>query len=127
VFTLYTYAGENMSRGLGRIQNGVMLTIQCHGKPMTFADIRAYVRRDLGAQPNEKLRASFERSLRRAIQRLVRDWHLIAIGDGGPRDPCRYFLHPMLIGMLDDTPKGRSLLKALEAAILQKQELKIEN
>jgi hypothetical protein len=83
-----------MSRGLGKTQTALLLTIRLHGKPMTFAEIRASVRRHRDMQPDERLRPSFERSLRRALHRLVEEWELIAMGEGGRGEPLRYFVHP---------------------------------
>ena len=60
-------------------------------------------------------RASFERSARRALQKMVKDDVLIAIGTGGRGQPFRYFPHPFLIGMMDDKAKARELLQALDA------------
>jgi hypothetical protein len=37
------------------------------------------------------------------------------MGDGGPGDPLRYFIHPLAIGMMGDTPQARALHVALEA------------
>jgi hypothetical protein len=104
-----------MSRGLGRLQNGLLAAIRGHGKPMTFADIRAHIIQSIGAQPDEKLRVSFERSLRRALHRLTSDHMLIAMGEGGPGEPLRYFIHPLFIGMMGDTPQALALREALEA------------
>jgi hypothetical protein len=76
-----------LSRGLGKMQNALLATVRQHGKPMTFADIRATINEGIGrADRDAKLRASFERSLRRALHRLTSDPFLIAMGDGGPGD-----------------------------------------
>jgi hypothetical protein len=41
---------------------------------------------------------------------------LLAIGDGGRGERFRYFLHPVVIGMMGkDTPEARALLAALES------------
>jgi hypothetical protein len=96
---------------LGKMQNALMATIRQHGKPMTFAEMRATA----SDQPGVKLRPSFERSVRRALHSLTTNNMLIAMGDGGPGDPLRYFLHPLLIGFLGDTPEAKALQAALEA------------
>jgi hypothetical protein len=105
-----------MSRGLGRLQRGLVTTIRLHGKlhgkPMTFGEIRASITQAMGAEPDAKLRASFERSLRRALHRLTRDVVIIAMGDGGPGDPLRYCF---ITDALGDTPEARALRKAVEA------------
>jgi hypothetical protein len=104
-----------MSRGLGKIEKFLFATILRHGKPMTFGDIRAEIRQRLGVQANAKFRASFERSARRALHRLTGNLFLIAMGDGGPGEPFRYFLHPLGIRMMADTPEARALWEAFEA------------
>ena len=68
----------------------------------------------MGADQNVKLRGSFERSLRRALHKLTEDFAVIAIGDGGPSDPYRYFVHPVHIGMMGDTAEAKALLSVLE-------------
>jgi hypothetical protein len=101
-----------MSRGLGRLQNALLMTIRQHGKPMTFDEIRAEA---LGGRDG-RLSASFERSLRRALHRMAEDGGgLIAIGDGGRAEPYRYFIHPLVIGMMGKTPEAAALQQALEA------------
>lgn len=40
---------------------------------------------------------------------------LLAIGDGGRAEPFRYFIHPLVIGMMGNTPDADALQKALEA------------
>ena len=100
-----------MSRGLGKLQRVLFATIQQHGKPMTFDDIRAEA---IGGD-DVKLTASFERSIRRALHRMVTDGGLIAIGDGGRADPYRNFIHPLIIGMMGKTPEADALQQALEA------------
>ena len=77
---------------------------------MAFAEIRAEaVEAGIWVSP------SLERSLRRALYRMVRGGELIAIGDGGRAEPYRYFIHPMIIGMMGKTPVADALYKALEA------------
>ena len=95
-----------MSRGLGRLQRALWGTIRQHGKPMTFEDIRAVVRQDFEKDGKQYssfewslLYSSLERSLRRALHRMVSDGGLIALGGGGRADPFRYFVHPMVIAM----------------------------
>jgi hypothetical protein len=88
-----------MSRGLGRLQRGLWETIQQHGKPMTFEEMRAVIRQVFEMEDGAKLYPPFERSLRRALHRMVDNGGLIAIGSGGRADPYRYFMHPMVIAM----------------------------
>jgi hypothetical protein len=101
-----------MSRGLGKLQQVLWATIRRHGKPMTFGDIRAEA---IGGADSGRLSASFKHSLRRALHRMVSSGALIAIGDGGRADPCRYFIHPLVIGMMGKTPEADALQQALEA------------
>ena len=79
---------------------------------MTFADILARAFPD-GRYEADMVKAlgpgkvARVRSLRRAMKSLVDDHSLIAIGEGGPADPKRYWLNPMMIAMSgnkDDLP-----------------------
>jgi hypothetical protein len=95
-----------MSRGLGKSSQRAIWEIIMHrGKPVTFAEMCA------GAN----LGASLESSFRRALHKMVKDGGLIAIGNGGPSDPFRYFIHPLIISMMGDTLKARALWQAFEA------------
>ena len=106
-----------MSRGFGRLQWCLMDVIESHGKPMTFADIRVEVKKDMGAEWYVT-HPSFERSLHRALHNLVRNECLITLGKGRPGSPYRYFHHPFLITMIgENTPRGRALHLALDAAV----------
>jgi hypothetical protein len=110
-----------MSRGLGKMQNALLWVIEHHGKPLTFAEICAewaeLAKLDgipFPADPAE-LRPSVVRSWRRALHRMVATSVLIALGDGRPGNPYRYFLHPVFIfGEMGDTPEAQALMKALE-------------
>jgi hypothetical protein len=95
-----------MSRGLGKLQRALWEAILMHGKPMTFEDIRVVVRQVNGWDEGEKLPQPFERSLRRALHRMVKNDGLIAIGDGGPDEPFRYFIHPLWICMTSVARQG---------------------
>jgi hypothetical protein len=93
-----------------------MQTLRHAGKPMTFAEIfaLAYPEGSFEADMIKALgpsKVSGVRSLRRAVHKMVEDQVLIALGNGGPSEPYRYFFHPMLIGMMGDS----ALQKALEA------------
>src|SRR5258708_4275420 len=100
-----------MSRGLGKLQRVLFLTIRRHGKPMTFEDMCAEAIGD----DDVPLTASFERSIRRALHRMVSDGMLIAIGGGGRADPYRYFFDPIGIVFMCGEPEAKTLWKALEA------------
>jgi hypothetical protein len=60
-----------MSRGLGKMEQALLATIQLHGKPMTFSDLRAVINSANDTEPSARLRPSFERSARRALHRLT--------------------------------------------------------
>ena len=96
-----------MSRGLGRLQSGLMGIIKYHGRPLTFAEIRG----DNLPSPSR------ERSVRRALHKLVQNGMLIAMGDGGRADPFRYFFHPVGIGIMaaENKSQGETLVAALQA------------
>ena len=101
-----------MSRGPGRLQRALFTMIRQRGKPMTFNDIRADVRKQFDKDGTRYssfewslLYSSLERSLRRALQRMVRDGVLIAIGGGGRADPSRYSIHPKIMHEMCGTEK----------------------
>jgi hypothetical protein len=105
-----------MSRGLGRLQRWLVPMIRRHGKPMTFDDMRAIIRRELEVEEGTKLYSSLERSLRRALHRMVSNGGVIAFGGGGRADPFRYFMHPMVITMMCGTNEEISALMDVLAA-----------
>ena len=47
---------------------------------------------------------------------MVSGGELIALGSGGRADPHRYFIHPIIIGMMGKTPEADALYNALEVA-----------
>ena len=76
--------------GLAALQNALWPTIRQHGKPMTFNDIRAVIRKQFEIDGTKYssfewslLHSSLERSMRRALHRMVRDDMVVAFGDGG--------------------------------------------
>jgi len=81
-----------MSRGFGRLQRTLLTIIRRHGKPMTFADIRAEIIRAVGALSVEPL---MRRTLRRPTSRDA----LIALGDGRPGEPLRYFIAAAIVAL----------------------------
>ena len=81
-----------MSRGFGRLQRELFATIRRHAKPMAFDEMRAALLQNAGEEPDAGLNPSFERSVRRALRRLIRDGVLVALGGGGRADPFRYFM-----------------------------------
>jgi hypothetical protein len=62
-----------------------------------------------------RLSASFERSIRRALHRMVTEGVLIAIGGGGRADPYRYFF------IMCDEPEARALWKRLKLIAVPKK------
>jgi hypothetical protein len=82
---------------------------------MTFDDIRTVILQELEAETGTRLRPSLVRSLRRALHRMAEGGGLMAIGDGGRADPYRYFIHPLVIGMMGKTSKADALRHALKA------------
>ena len=90
--------------------------IKRHGKPMTFEDIRAVIRKEFEVEDGIKLYSSFERSLRRALHLMVSDGGLIAIGDGGRGDPFRYSIHPRIMRTMCDTEEEFDALLEVLAA-----------
>jgi len=102
-----------MSRGPGKLQRALWELILEHGKPITFAEIRVGLLQEMG--DDYRLRPSVVRSLRRALHRMAEDGELMAIDDGGRAEPYRYFIHPLIIGMMGKTPKTDALYQALKA------------
>ena len=82
-----------MSRGPGCLQRYLFNTLRRGDHAMTFTEIIAI------AKPHESgYRPHVERSLRRALKRMIDDGVVFTAGRGGPGDPQRYFLHPLLGG-----------------------------
>jgi hypothetical protein len=90
-----------MSRGLGTLQRYLFQAMRHSGKPLTFAEI---VETAYPPEPDEYLPVSWEiRSLRRALYTMVEDNGIIRTGEGGPADPYRYCINPMIIGSDDQS------------------------
>jgi hypothetical protein len=94
------------------MQRILLCLILEHGRPMTFADIRAAVGPTHLSSLFERslLYSSLDRSLRRALHGMLGSW-LIALGDGGRADPYRYFFNPTMI------ERDKALHQALQAAL----------
>jgi hypothetical protein len=92
-----------MSRGPGRLQQAIFHTLREHGKPMTWAEMRSEVCKQTGFDEAlfSIVHNSLERSLRRAMAKMVKDGAVITIGHGGRADPFRYSIDPLLMGMID--------------------------
>ena len=96
-----------MSHGHGRMQQYILRTILQHGGPITVAGIRTIAMSD---EPEGALmRSSVERSLRRALQRLVETGYLAATRDGGPRTPHQYCTSPVFRAFMDAARNDKPL------------------
>ena len=83
-----------MSRGPGTLQQYLFQAMRHSGKPLTFAEIleTAYP-----PEPHEYQPVLWElRSLRRALYTMVKDDGVIRTGAGGPADPYRYCINPII-------------------------------
>jgi hypothetical protein len=86
-------------------QRWVFATLCEQGKPVTFAELH------LLAEPDVTLRlalrgASLERSLRRALNHMIRDKTVMALGSGQGSDPYRYAINSLLTALTDyDGPR----------------------
>jgi hypothetical protein len=86
-----------MSRGPGKLQHYLFVTIRHSGTPLTFAEILK-----LAYPPEEPYWPPLPweiRSLRRALHKMVKDKVVLTVGAGGPGDPYRYCIHPMLVAL----------------------------
>jgi hypothetical protein len=106
-----------MSLGLGRLQRALFHTILQRRRPLTFAEIRAIARKapKCWIDPKCCMDLTFERSMRRSLQIMIRNGALIAIGAGGPTDPYRYFIHPSVLGARGDKELLQVLLSYAES------------
>jgi hypothetical protein len=90
-----------MSRGPGILQQYIFqqLTIAFRRNDtlLRFADLVAVAKGD-----EETFGPHFKRSLRRALLKMVDGGVVIAIGRGGPRDPHRYRISPLMVALMDD-------------------------
>jgi hypothetical protein len=97
-------------------------TIAEHGEPMTFGELRD-IAFPQGTYEGDMARilgpsnVGRVRSLRRAIQSMVKSETLVAIGKGGRADPQRYNIHPFIAVMCGipskaDISLGHLLLEA---------------
>jgi hypothetical protein len=103
-----------MSHGPGITQRFLWQTVCIHGKPMTFAEIRSVAAYAAILPGVVRLAPSVERSLRRALQTMVRDEVLLALGSGGRGDPHRYFPNPLLAAAAGDEARFEAWVGVLE-------------
>jgi hypothetical protein len=93
-----------MSRGLGRLQRYLFVTLRQSDKPLTFAEILKIA---YPLEPHEYQPVSWDiRSLRRALHKMVKDGAVLALGAGGPADPHRYCPHPILEAFIKAAPRS---------------------
>jgi hypothetical protein len=104
-----------MSRGPGTMQRYLVHIIRVHGKPATFAELRGIVLKAENPPASASLRASLERSFRRALQGLLRDLVIMQLGSGGRDNPHRYCLHPTAAAIICDKAEFDALTAVLEA------------
>lgn len=94
----------------GTVQRYLVKLVVNSDKPMTFADILACAYPE-GSYEGDMVKEFGQvnvgrvRSLRRALKNLVDDETLIAIGEGGPADPKRYWLNPLMMALCDNWNK----------------------
>jgi hypothetical protein len=83
-----------MSRGAGYLQRYLFGLL--NGKELTFAEIIRI------AKPHEvTYMPHLVRSMRRSLRKMIDDQVVIALGRGGPGDPHRYAVHPMLAALME--------------------------
>jgi hypothetical protein len=106
-----------MSRGPGRMQRALFVLVRRHGKPMTFREMCiSFMQANGENSPDTKLiKPTFQRSMRRALKKMVDDGSLMALGDGGPGDPKRYWLDPLMVAMTGSREEYESAFAALKA------------
>jgi hypothetical protein len=85
-----------MSRGLGWMQRWAIRLVLVANRPLTFREIGRALLDAHNSPPNHWLKPSVERSLRRAIQVLVRDQHLMVPHKHGGGGVNRYGLNPLM-------------------------------
>ena len=96
-----------MSRGWGRTQRELYCTLMDDAdKPLTFGElIRAAY--PAAFKPGFVLRRSIKRSARRALNLLVEEGYVHALGKGGRADPHRYCMAPTAPGFAPRRRKRR--------------------
>jgi hypothetical protein len=100
-----------MSRGLGRLQNAIKMSIQEAERYGAYAVTFADIRKATAVRHGGSLRPTFERSLKRAVKTLTERGELAIVqGDGGRWSPYRYATRETvtLSGGLMTAPSKRS-------------------
>jgi len=109
-----------MSRGPGHMQRYLLAVIGQSDKAMTFTEIaaRAFPEGSYEADMAKVLGGSNVarvRSLCRALRNLCDSSVLLAVGNGGRRDPHRYCLDPLFVAMVgskEDHKKACAVIQA---------------
>jgi hypothetical protein len=86
-----------MSRGPGNLQRLLLAIISQQAKPMTMAEIVTFLMQQTGVNdPDRKAHPTVLRKLYRSLKALCDVGAVVALGDGGPGDPKRYCLNPLI-------------------------------
>jgi hypothetical protein len=83
--------------------------------PLGIADLWQWLIARAGGGREDALRPARERSLRRAIKRLVFRGEILASGNGGPGDPRRYTTVECFASATGETVKDTGHAKAIVA------------
>jgi hypothetical protein len=98
-----------MSRGLGSEQRWLFRLIK-KNPLITFAGI---VEQTKGDDPRNFV-PHVIRSWRRALRKMVDQGAIMTAGLGGPREPHRYYVDPVILAMADNQEAFERVRKALE-------------
>jgi hypothetical protein len=89
-----------MSRGPGTLQRLLLAIIGQQSKPMTMAEIVAFSMQQAGVNnPDRRAHPTVLRKLYRSLKALCDINVVVALGDGGPGDPKRYCLNPLMVAV----------------------------
>jgi hypothetical protein len=84
-----------MSRGPGNLQRLLLAIISQQAKPMTMAEIVAFLMQLTGVNdPDRKVHPTVLRKLYRSLKALCDVDLVVALGDGGPGNAKRYCFNP---------------------------------
>jgi hypothetical protein len=83
--------------GLGKWQRTLFVLVRGSERPITFAEICGRLMQNSGVNdPDDTLPLTFRRMLRRSLKRLLDQDYVMAFGEGGPGEPRRYCMSPLL-------------------------------
>jgi hypothetical protein len=89
-----------MSRGPGNLQRLLLAIIGQQSKPTTMAEIVAFAMQQAGVNDlDRKAHPTVLRKLYRSLKALCDVDVVVALGDGGPGDPKRYCLNPLMVAI----------------------------